>query len=280
MKFIKLFAIFMSLFCALSVNAKTINFTLVTDVHYNIPASDIAKGKKADAAKVLKCFVARMNEQNQDFVVFLGDNIDKAKPELLKGFMNEIKPIKRPYYLVVGNHDSYKYSGMDRKQFADIVSADSPYQKKYQSNYVFHPSSDVVGIVLDSTSAGMPGTHGYFSEDTLKWLDNTLTEYKNKKVIIFQHVPIKEPIKNESHNILNADEYKKIIDKHDNILMIASGHYHFFAAAQDERGIYHLSVPELLEPPYQYVNVKLEYKKIPFMKASDFKFDGAIREAL
>lgn len=281
MKIIKLFMILILAAFGACVEAKTLNFVLVTDIHYSVVTSDTKDNAKRDAAKVLCCFVERMKEQNPDFVVFLGDNVDKSKPEQIKAFMNDIHSIKSPYYLVVGNHDSYKYSGMGREDYAKLISSYNPHQRKYSANYVFYPSPDVAALILDSTSSGMPGTHGYFSENTLKWLDKTLAENKNKKVILFQHVPIVEPMKNkESHNILNAKEYREVVDKYDNIIMIASGHYHRFRAEEDEKGIYHVSVPELYNAPYEYLQVQIKYAKKPFQKAKNFKFDGAIKQAL
>lgn len=277
MKFLKLFAILILSFAALQANAKTIRFAMVADAHYN---QYVTSGKKGNATKALRCFVQRMNEQKPDFVMFLGDNIDKSKPQILKSFLADIKPIKRPYYILTGNRDTYKYSGLSREEFADIVSEYSPYQKKYSSNYVFYPTFDIAAVMVDSTSLGMPGEHGYFADNTLKWLDETLTKNKNKKVILFQHVPLIPATEIESHTILNEKEYKDVINKHNNIIMIASGHYHQFGAVQDDKGIYHIDVPELFEAPYEYVMMEITYDKKPFGKAQNFKFDPVIKQAL
>lgn len=276
--FYKLFLFFVIMvFCVCPVFAKSFNFAVISDVHYN---DGTAKGAKADAAKILRGAVQRMNEDRPDFVIFLGDNIEKSKEPLLKSFLKTINPIKSPYYIVVGNHDSYNYSGMSREDFGKIVSLHNPHQKKYTSNYVFHPTSDVAAVVVDSVSPGMFGPHGYFTQDTLSWLDETLTKYKNKKVIIFQHVPAKEPVPNERANILNEREYFDVLNKHNNIFMIVSGHYHYASAKEDEKGVYHFSVPALYEAPYYYGTMKIQYDKIPFSPASNFKYNGEFKEAI
>ncbi len=271
-------AFFVVAFLAVSpAFAKSVNFAVISDVHYN---DGTGKGPKADSAKILRGAVQRMNEENPDFVIFLGDNIDKSKEPLLKGFLKTISPIKSPYYIVVGNHDSYKYSGLNRERFGQIVSAYNPNQKKYTSNYVFEPSAGIAAIVVDSVSPGMFGPHGYFTQDTLSWLDKTLEKNKNKKVIIFQHVPAFEPVANERANILNEREYLDVLKKHNNILMVVSGHYHYASAKQDEKGVYHFSVPALYEPPYYYGTMTIKYDKAPLASPSNFKFSGEFKEAI
>ena len=78
-------------------DAKTINFAVVSDVHYTV-ITDNDNKKYSNAAKALHGFVDRANENDYDFVIFLGDNIDKSKPQNLKGFLNIIRHIDTPYY--------------------------------------------------------------------------------------------------------------------------------------------------------------------------------------
>lgn len=273
-KFLAFFVVFV--LAIAPVFAKSVNFAVISDVHYN---DGNAKGAKADAKKILKGAVQRMNEERPDFVVFLGDNIDRSKSPLLKGFLTAISPIKSPYYIVVGNHDSYKYSGMNREEFGKIVSDYNPNQKKYTPNYVFHPTSDIAAVVVDSVSPGMFGSHGYFTQETLSWLDETLKKYRNKKVIIFQHVPAFEPVPNERANIINEPEYQDVLKKHNNILMVVSGHYHYASIKQDEKGVYHFSVPALYEEPYYYGVMRIDYDKTPLCAPANFKINGAFKEA-
>lgn len=280
MKILNIFLILCFTLGAYSVEAKTIRFAVGSDLHYSIVKPNSPTNAKSDAPKVLNGFIDRMNEEKPDFVMFLGDNIDKSKPDILKSFLDQIKRIKRPYYIVIGDRDSYKYSGMSREDFAKMVSTNSRYQKEYKSNYTFNLSQDVVGIVLDSTSMGMPGTHGYFSADTLSWFDKTLTKNKNKKVIVFQHVPFYEPVENESHNILNFSEYNNVYKKHKNIAAVVSGHYHELAANQDEKGVYQISAPALYESPYEYLIIEVTYDKLPLGEMKNFKLNGTKKIAL
>lgn len=253
--------------------AKTINFAIASDIHYKTTTTP------TDNQKALNGFVSRMNENNYDFVIFLGDNIDKSKEKELVSFLNIIKQIKSPYYLVMGDKDVHKISGMDKKKYIEIVAKYNKNQKKTQSSYTFKPNKDITVIVLDSVSSGMQTTHGVISAKTLSWLDATLTKNKNKKVLIFQHVPYYEPYAKQAYDILDKQEYKAILSKHNNILAVISGHYHK-EFAKDDNGVIHYCVPALSENPYYYVESTLKYKKLPLQKAKNFTLNGVVKPAI
>ena len=185
MKNLKYFLTILLLFISLSANAKTLNFALVSDVHY-----DLNNGTKLTTSqKALDGFIARINEGDYDFVVFLGDNIDKSKKEVLESFLNTIKNIKVPYYIVLGNTDAHKISGLTKAEYMEIVKKQNKYQNSLNASYTFSPSAGIECIVLDGTSSFMPSNHGIFTDKTLQWYDKTLKQNKDKTVLVFQHVP-------------------------------------------------------------------------------------------
>lgn len=276
MKYIKYILTFLFMFTALAANARTLNFALVSDIHY-----DINKGSKLTTSqKALDGLIARINENDYDFVVFLGDNIDKSRKEVLESFLDRIKDIKTPYYIVLGNTDAHKISGLTKQEFMEIVKKKNKNQRSLSPSYTFSPASGFLCIVLDSTSSFMPSTHGIFTDKTYEWYDRTLKENKDKKVLVFQHVPYNEPYEDATHNILDKYQYKYILDKHNNIYLIASGHYHKSAFATDENGLNHVSTPALKTPPFQFIDVKLKYSKLPFGKPKKLELYGELKEAL
>jgi predicted phosphodiesterase len=268
MKIVKYLAVFLLFVCSIPVNAKTIRFSVVSDINYEISAKKSSETIRP--ALILDGFAGRMNEENYDFVVFLGNSIVKSKKEHLTGFLNAVKKIKKPYYIVIGNNDSYKYSGVNREDFAKIISNNNRFQKRYKSNYYFYPTPDIIAVFLDSTSMGMYGRHGYFSDDTLKWFDNVLAKNKDKKAIVFQHVPILEPSDNSALNIINKKDYEAVLNKHNNVLSIISGHYRQFGMKQDGKGIYHISVPALSDKPYEYLVIEITYDKPVFSPTRNY----------
>lgn len=279
--FFNIFALaFIILVGAECCSAKTINFAIASDIHYSAQSFDGSQRDISKAPKALKGFIERVNEKNYDFVIFLGDSIDKSNEENLYGFLNIVKNIKTPYYLVMGNHDVHKISGMEKKTFLDIVSKESKYQKKAKGSYYFCPTPDIIVIVLDSVSAGMPSAHGIFTQKTLGWLDDVLTKNNEKKAVIFQHVPYITPYENPTHDIMEKTEYRAVINRHDNILAVIAGHYHKEGVNKDSNGVYHICAPALYISPYYYTAIKIEYDKAPFQKGTNFKIDGTTLPAI
>ena len=81
------------IFCAFPVCAKELKFAVVSDINY---ANQSATDADSDASKIptiLNAFVERVNENNYDFVVFLGDNIAKSNEKNLEGFLNIVKTV-------------------------------------------------------------------------------------------------------------------------------------------------------------------------------------------
>ena len=122
-------------------------------------------------------------------------------------------------------------------------------------NYVFK-RGEFVFIALDGAKETIPGTNGYYRESTLKWFDNQLTKYANKKVVVFQHFPILPPTEEKSHQVYRAEDYVAILKKHDNVIAIVSGHYHLNKEKMDN-GIYHISSPSLVgvTNPYKIIDI-------------------------
>ena len=105
----------------------------------------------------------------------------------------------------------------------------------------------------------------------MAWIDKTLEENSDKKVLIFQHFPIKEPYDKKTHNIVNKAAYEEMLAKHSNILAVFSGHYHREKIIKTKDGVYHVSVSSLGETnKYQFVKISYDSRK---NKVSDFDMD-------
>lgn len=253
--------------------SKTINFAVASDVHYSADGTN-------KTPVILNGFVERVNENNYDFVIFLGDNIEKSKERNLVGFLRSLKKMETPYYLVLGNRDAHKISGIEKKVYLNTVAKYNKKQKKAEASYSFYPTSDVIFIVVDNVSSGMPSSHGVFSQSTLKWMDEVLDKNKNKKAVIFQHVPYMTPYENSGYEILEKNDFRALIARHDNILAVFGGHYHKEATIKDSKGIIHVCAPALSEEPYYYLDMSLSYNKKLFKKAKNFQLDGALKPSI
>ncbi len=231
-----------------SVFAEAVKFVQVTDSHF--------KTNDEHRAEILKATVKNINnEKGISFVIFTGDNIDSPNAEYLPEFVKIVNKLDVPYYLVIGNHDVFKNNGLSKVQYLEIVK-DNNFLYKYKTpNYVFKKNGFVF-IVVDGAKEIVPGSNGYYKKDTLEWLDKQLTKHKNDKVVIFQHFPLIMNKELTSHMVYKKDEYLNILDKHDNVITIITGHLHTNYEVM-RNGVYHITSPTLLseKPVYKVISI-------------------------
>lgn len=268
------FIIFLFVICfSQSVFAKDIKFVQITDSHFSSTAGDYTQRDVEHAGSVLEKTINDINSlKNVDFVVFSGDNIDKANSNDLKAFIKLANRLNPPYYIVIGNHEVFKSQKLDKKEYMKVVSKNSKCFHEKNANYVFIKNG-VVFLVVDGAKEVIPGPAGYYKKDTLKWLDKKLTTYAGDKVVIIQHFPVVEPYFNRTHTTYNVKDYEAVLKKHSNVIAIFSGHYHANGECMKD-GIYHVSTPALVEEPHNYKIVEIV---MPSKK--DYKIYTQLRHA-
>ena len=114
--------------CCCNCHAEIIKFIQVTDVHLT-----------QNNSQYLKQFVNEINNNYKDiaFVVFTGDNIDKANPNDLCLFLDIVKNLHAKPYILVGNHDLFKSRGMTKENYMYLVRKKLGYYHPNKANYVF-----------------------------------------------------------------------------------------------------------------------------------------------
>ena len=240
-----LFAIILSINSAIAENIK---FAQVTDVH-------LSKNNEY-SKKVLESAVNDINNQDGiSFVVFTGDNIDQAKEDDLRVFFKIVNKLNVPYYVVIGNHDVYKYGGLSKAKFMEIMKREKMLLYQRKPSYKFSKNGFDFYIV-DGAKEMIPGASGYFRKDTVSWIDKQLTKNSKKTSIIFQHFPLVLPPNSgshryKSHRTYKGEEYLAVLEKHDNVLAVVSGHLHTNNETM-QNGIYHISTSSLLTLPHTY----------------------------
>ena len=261
----KFLLITLLLFISYPAFSKEVRIIHISDSHFSTLGQGYSERDVAPSEKVLTDAVNDINKiKNKSFVLFSGDNIDKPNPDELERFLKIANKLNCPYYVVIGNHEVSKYQQFSKKAYLAIVRKHSKNCRPKNPNYMFKKDG-LVFLVVDGAKESIPGASGYFKEDTLKWLDRMLRKYKNDYVVIFQHFPIEAPYFNKTHRTFDVEGYKTILDKHTNVIAIASGHYH----ANSEKmvdGIYHISTPSLLEDEehnYKIIDIEVNGKKRP-----------------
>lgn len=205
--------LFMVLLLSSSVFAAELRFIHITDIELNT----------ANAYK-LKRTVKEINAmKNIDFVVFGGNNISKTNINNLNYFMYLLKRVHKPVYVLLGSSDVSSSTGIDKKYYMKRVKMARFLRHPSKSSYVFKKKG-IVFIVMDGSKQYFQQPNGCYTRDELLWLDEKLTKYKNKKVVILQHFPLLQS-KSQWLQTPKLEEYYEVLNKHNNVKAIISGHY-------------------------------------------------------
>ncbi len=235
----------------LSVQAKELEFAQVSDVHYSLNDEEMDK--------YLFFLSASIRKNSPDFIVFLGDNVEKSVEEDVIGFMRAVYSLKTPYYLVFGNNDAHRVRGLEKEEYLDIVSAFNHNQNSKDKYYYFKPNGDIVCAVIDATPDFAPSKHGEISDEQLVWLENLLKKYPKRLFLIFQHCPLIPPRDDYNLSFLDSEKYKQLLKNYKNIVLVSSGHYHQESVKKDENGVRHISAPAFKDMPHSYQIIKIIY---------------------
>ena len=223
--------------------AKDIKFIQLTDTHYAL--------NNNYSKEILEKAIEQINkEKDVSFVIFTGDNINRPRQEDLISFVREANKLNVPYYLAFGDHDVYKHGGLSKLNYISVVKDNNFLYKPKDINYVIKKNGFVF-LVVDGAKEVIPGSIGYYKDSTIDWVDEQLTKYKKKPVIILQHFPLIAPKEHNTHKVYKPEKYLEILEKHNNVIAIVSGHYHVNGEKM-ENGIYHISTPSLLVEPNCY----------------------------
>ncbi|MBQ3641186.1 metallophosphoesterase [bacterium] len=256
----------LALFCAQAFcNADVLEFAQVSDVHYTLGNSELEK--------YLYFLSLSVKKKQPDFLVFLGDNVDKSREEDVIGFMRAIHSIRTPYYIVLGKNDAHQLSGLEKEVYLDIVTTFNRNQKDGEKYYYFKPNSHFICVVLDDTPDFAPSKHGEIPQEQLDWLEKLLIKYPKRLFLIFHHTPLNPPRVEYKLSMLNSDKYKDLIKKYPNIITISSGHYHQSAVLTDENGVKHISAPAFKDIPHSYQLIQIIYDMDTYKSPADVQIN-------
>ncbi len=263
---------FVAMIFTAPLNAKELQFVQFSDTHLSSTGEDYRGRKVSASADYLRQAIKEINKNKKvKFVVFTGDNIDFANRADLVAFFKLANKLNKPYYVLIGNHEVFRYQHFNKKNFMHVAWLHNfPRMTFKKPNYVFKPNRDLVFIVVDGANEFIPAPSGYFKPETLEWLDKQLYKYKNKKVVLVQHFPLIPPTKKRSHNTVEVEKYFHVLNSHDNVIAVISGHFHTNNMIY-KKGIYHLSAPAFVSSPHEYKIITIKYdRKYLFADPSEF----------
>ena len=217
--------LFFNCFCF----AKEIKFIHITDINLSYNADEINE--------LYRTVKEINNYPDIDFVVFGGNNIAKANVENLDSFLYVLKKLKKKCYILLGSTDVSASNGITKKYYLRRIWLNRHFKHPLKPNYVFKNKGNIF-VVMDGAKQYFPSSNGYFKKEELLWLDRTLNKYKDKNVIILQHFPILED--GQKWQVTrNAQEYRDILNKHNNVKVLVSGHFQK-DTEKELNGVYHI----------------------------------------
>ena len=134
----------------------------------------------------------------------------------------------------------------------EMVKSNSYAHKKIDfPNYVIE-KKDIVFIVVDGSKEVIPSSIGYYRAETLEWLQNQLSYYCDKNIVIFQHFPQNAPLNKESRFTFKPDEYLEMLKNYNNVKAIFAGNFNVNSEKEVD-GILHFSTANA--PQYRIVDI-------------------------
>lgn len=215
----------------------SVTFGIVADLQYCDADPEMNRYFR-NAPHKLNQVCKKINERKPDFVVNLGDTIDRDW-ESFDGILPHFKQFQSPVHHVLGNHD-YEIEDQYKPKVQERFGTDKYFDFKLQQ-WRF--------IVLDgneiSTYANQPETSNYqlakewlaekkinanfwnggIGQQQLEWLEDRLISAAKmmENVFIFCHFPI---YPKHRHNLLNDIEVIRVLKKYDNVKAWICGHNH------------------------------------------------------
>ncbi len=225
----------LSLSCAssdtLSRKERPVRFGMVTDCHYADVDPAGTRFYRQSLDKLGEC-VARMNAEDVDFLIELGDFKDQGRPPVKQdtlAYLEEVEAVFQrfdgPTYHVLGNHD---VDSISKPQFLARVTNTGV--DRTRSHYSFDIKG-LHGIVLDANyrSDGADYDRGNYDwtdanipADELDWLRRDLAAARGPAVV-FIHQLLDGA---GAVYVKNAAEVRDVLERAGKVLAVFQGHHH------------------------------------------------------
>lgn len=196
-------------------------FAILSDAHIVTPG--VAPQHGADARANLKAAVRALAgiRPAPQLVVHLGDQTSTPSPAAYAEFVRITRDLDLPQLYVQGNHDDGVMLAEALPLPNDVEPAGAP------GGYYALVRGGVLLVVLNSNPFG--GAVGArVGAEQLAWLDDTLAARNVESAVLFVHHHC-HPIGIDwldRVSLQNADELMGVLQQHDRVLGVFSGHVH------------------------------------------------------
>ena len=190
--------------------ANLLNIAFITDLHIGQKEE---KPRGVDVRENLKQVILALKKQHFDFLVIGGDLCFKQpKKEIYKWIKKQLDRLKKPYYIIQGNHD-------DNSMISSVYNVPLNQGQLYELKII----RSIPFVFLDSG----PGELG---PDQWNWFEGILNSISQENIVLFIHHPPLSagvPYMDKKHNFKESAEFEALLDQFPNKKFhIFCGHYH------------------------------------------------------
>ena len=258
-------------------NAPLLKFGVFTDVQYADCPPSIGRYYREALTKMDTCLQI-FNEQNVEFVINLGDIIDRDIRDMNK-VLQHIKVLKSSVYHLTGNHD-YKYKdGTADSVLYQQLQMPSPYYTFQKEGWQFimlntneistyankgdkrkeEELKDILDRIKETGGKQAYNWNGGISRKQMQWLENVLAICEREKlpVIVCSHHPF-YPF--SEYTALNNEQILNILTQYSCVKLVLSGHHHAGAFGY-YKGLPLVTVEGIVETEKQNACLTVEIKQ-------------------
>ena len=235
--------------------AQDIKIVQFSDIHIDTKIPDKKNRKFAQSKYMFETAIQKVNEMEADIVVISGDMVNRPSSSEFDIFLNSISSLKHLYYPALGNHDVGVGGGLSKQEILSKLNAKRN-DLNLKKPYYYLVKGDYIFIFMDGTTDKIISANGFFSKESLSYLDKTLMDNIGKKAIIIQHFPIIPPFESLTHEIVGKEEYLKILDKHSNVVLVLAGHYHYHSEIV-RKNVLHITTSSLIQMPHAFREINI-----------------------
>jgi calcineurin-like phosphoesterase family protein len=234
------------------------SFGVIADCQYSNKEDHQNRKYSLSKQKLIKA-VNHFNEMDLEFVVQLGDLIDKDYTSY-NAVLPILKYLNVPYYHVLGNHDfsisdTFKNTLNEtlklRSRYYDFVVKENRFIILDGNDISFHAYPKETEAYKDAVfyyrknDIDSPKWNGAIGKKQLAWLRSLLDKANNtnEKVILMCHFPV---YPEDEHNLWNAPEIINLIESYPCVKAYLSGHNHQGSYTL-KGGIYYLNFKGMVE---------------------------------
>jgi 3',5'-cyclic AMP phosphodiesterase CpdA len=195
----------------------TVLIVQISDCHIVEPGRLVAD--RVDPAPPLIAAFEQIAELSPSLIVATGDLVNEGRPAQYDRLQELLSGAQAPVIPLPGNHDDRTEL---RRRFAAVLPSGGPDDPI--DHVVDH--GELRLIMLDTQ---VPGSiAGRFGQAQAEWLDQRLTEGRDRPTIIFQHHP---PFATgirfmDREAFVGGDLEAEVLRRHDHVELVSCGHVH------------------------------------------------------